>query len=157
MCLINAARAVVRHDPRGAAAQAGDQLRDAEDPLLRLRGVSGVCEILTDTGDADRSEGDCTGAEALADIAALAYERMRVQNLRLAQRFNPGRFEEAIAYRDRAQALAREVGLATARSGGHGGRCKSDTGSGNDRCELLIFPCIRLRWTLGRIPTFPCR
>lgn len=96
-----------------AALQAGDQLRDAEDPLLRLRGASGLCEVLTDTGHADRAEGDCTRAEALADTAALAYERVRVQNLRLAQRFYQGRFEEAIAHGERAQALALEAGLVT--------------------------------------------
>ena len=96
-----------------AALQAGDQLRDAEEPLLRLRGASGLCEVLTDTGHADRAEGDCTRAEALADTVGLAYERARVQNLRLAQRFFQGRFEEAVAHGERAQALAQEAGLAT--------------------------------------------
>ena len=96
-----------------AALQAGDQLRDAEDPLLRLRGAAGLCEVLTDTGHPDRAEADCIRAEALADDLALAYERVRVQNLRLAQRFNQGRIEEAIAHGERAQALALEAGLTT--------------------------------------------
>jgi diguanylate cyclase (GGDEF)-like protein len=96
-----------------AALQAGDQLRDAEDPLLRLRGASGLCEVMTDTGHPDRAEGDCTRAEALADSVALAYEQVRVLNLRLAQRFHQGRLEEAIAHGERAQALALDAGLAT--------------------------------------------
>lgn len=96
-----------------AALQAGDQLRDAEDPLLRLRGAAGLCEVLTDTGHADRAEADCTRAEALADTVALAHERARVQNLRMAQRFQQVRYEEAIAHGERAQALALEAGLVT--------------------------------------------
>ncbi|MCG6117551.1 MAG: GGDEF domain-containing protein [Aquimonas sp.] len=93
--------------------RAGDHLRDAEDPLLRLRGASGLCEILTDTGHADRAEADCARAETLADTVALAYERARVQNLRLVQRFHQDRYEEAVAHGERAQALAVDAGLVT--------------------------------------------